>query len=141
MRKVLVTLMMVFGLSVAFAKSVVLNVKSGGEDCLLITDDEHEPIDASGLSDTDIVRICKSCVPEKLKDNEKLIYCGYVFNNGLNEPAKKYYTYWLFGDHSTEGYKRIFIDTNLGDGRMLRLIYLIERNNEYGGVNPYSVEE
>ena len=135
-------MMMVFGLSAAFAKPVVLNVKSGGEDCLLISDDENKQKDFSGMSDVGIVEMVKGCVPPKIKGtNENLIYCGYVFNNGLNDPVKEYYTYWLFGDRSAEGYKRIFIDTNLGDGRMLRLIYLIERNNEYGGVNPYSVEE
>ena len=141
MKKILMVLVMVFGLSAVFAKPVALDVKFGGEDCLLITNDENKPLDANGLSDTDIVSILRSYTPEKLKDNEKLIYCGFIFSDKLNEPAKKYYTYFLFTNKSTDGYKTLYIDTNLGDGRMLRLVYLIERNNEYGGINPFNVEE
>ena len=142
MKKMMMVLMMAVTMMAGlFAKPVTLNVKLGGESCLLVTDDENKPTVLGDLSDVDIVKIFRSRVPEKLGDNEKLIYCGFLFNDELNEPAKKYYTYLLFKDLSPDGYKSLYVDINLGDGRMLRLVYLIERNNEYGGINPYSIEE
>lgn len=129
-------LMMVFGLSAVFAKPVVLSVKNGGECCTLISDDENEQKDFSGMSDTDIVEIVKGCVPSKVKGtNDNLIYCGFIFNETLNDPIKEYYTYWLIRSDS------LFVDVNIGDGRMLRLVYLIEKDNEYNEVNPFSIEK
>lgn len=136
MKKMIMILMMVFGLSAAFAKPVVLNVKSGGEYCTLISDDENEQKDFSGMSDTDIVEMVKGCVPPNVKGtNDNLIYCGFIFNETLNDLIKEYYTYWLL---RSDG---LYVDVNIGDGRMLRLVYVIEKDNEYNGANPFSIEK
>ena len=113
-------LMMVVTMGAAFAKPIARFVTFKGEKCLLLTDDENKQRDWSNLSDTEILKRVKNTAPTEIR-GVKCEYAGFIFNDEINEPAKKYYSYWLICNDGT-----MFVDENLGDGRMIRLVYLMD---------------
>ena len=120
MKKMFMILMMALTMVAAFAKPIARFVTFKGEKCLLLTDDENKQRDWGNLSDTEIVKRVKNAVPTEIH-GVKYEYAGFIFNDEINEPAEKYYSYWLICNDGT-----MFVDENLGDGRMVRLVYLMD---------------
>lgn len=125
MKKMVMVLMMVFGLSAAFAKPVVSKANIGGSEYTFVSDDENKQKDFGCRSDTEIVKLLKSCVPTKIGE-KNTVYVGYLFNDSINNLANEYFSYFLFSKDGTS----MFVDENLGDGRMVRLIYLLDETIE-----------
>ena len=113
-------LMMVFGLSAVFAKQIVSDAHIGGSKYIFIADDEAKLPKScfEGLTDTEIVELLKSTVPEKVGERYT-VYVGYLLNDAT-ELVKKYNSYLLFSEDGSS----VFIDQDLMDGRMVRLVYL-----------------
>ena len=110
-------LMMVFGLSAVFAKPLTLET----EEYYIITDDENEQKDFSGMDDLDIVATVVSSVPDKTGEYENRyvsLKIGEV--NGL---SKKYFNYFMYSKDQTH----FILFQNLGDGRQLMVYFQLKK--------------
>ena len=130
MKKMMMVLMMVFGLSAVFAKPVVSDAYIGGSKYVFVADDEVKLPKShfKGLTDNEIVELVKSCTSEKVGERYAL-YVGYLFNDAT-ELVKKYNNYHLFSEDGDS----MFIDQDLMDGRMVRLVYLLREDKITGNV-------
>lgn len=110
-------LMMVFGLSAVFAKSVVLE----NDNYCYVTDDENVQKDFSGMNDLDIVGTVVSSVPDRTGEYKNK-YVGLVIGE-VNEVLKKYFNVFAFSKDNTH----LIVFQNLGDGRQLMIYYRLEK--------------
>ena len=113
MKKMILVLMMVFGLSAAFAKPV--DFESG--DYYIITNDENEQTDFSGMSDLDIVARTVFAMPKKTGEY-KNVY-GDIMIDEVSELSKRYFNYFMFSKDETH----FILVQNLGDGRELMICF------------------
>ena len=113
MKKMMIVLMMAFGLSAAFAKPVNLE----NDEYYILTDDEYVQRDFNGMDDLNIVATVMSCMPKKTGEYENE-YIGLEICK-VNEMSKKYFNYFMCSKDKTHF---VFFQ-NLGDGRELRLYY------------------
>lgn len=117
MKKILMVLMMVFGLSAAFAKPVEFE----NDDYLIITDDENVQKDFSGMDDLNIVATVVSSMPKKTGEYDNK-YASLKIGE-VNEMSKKYFNYMMFSKEQ----KHFILFQNLGDGRQLMVFYYLKK--------------
>ena len=117
MKKILTVLMMVFGLSAAFAKPVDIETNSS----FIFADDETKQADFSGLSDVEIIVKVVNAIPEKTGEYKNVLY-GIAFEKEYNELAKKYINYFQYSKYENT----LNVVQNLGDGRVLYVFFNIE---------------
>ena len=117
MKKMIMVLMMVFGLSAAFAKPVDLE----NDEYYILTDDENVQKDFSGMDDLDIVATVVSSMPKKTGEYDNK-YVGLKIGK-VNELSKKYFNYFMYSKDGT--YFVLF--QNLGDGRQLMVYYQLKK--------------
>ena len=117
MKKIAMVLMMVFGLSAAFAKPVDFET----EEYYVVADDENVQKDFSGMDDLDIVATVVSCMPKKTGEYENS-YVGLKVDK-VNEMSKKYFNYFMYSKDETH----FLVFQNLGDGRELILYYKLKK--------------
>ena len=113
MKKMFMIMMMVFGLSAAFAKPVDFE----SDEYYIVTDDENVQKDFTGMSDLDIVATVVSSVPKKTGEYAYK-YCTLRVGE-VNELSKKYFSYFMFSKDQTH----FVLFQNLGDGRQLMIYY------------------
>lgn len=113
MKKIIMVLMMVFGLSAAFAKPVDFEI----DEYYLITDDENVQKDFSGMDDLDIVATVVSSMPKKTGEYENKYVMLEI--SEVDELSKKYFNYMMFSKDQTH----FILVQNLGDGRELTVYY------------------
>ena len=117
MKKIAMVLMMVFGLSAAFAKPVDFE----NDNYYIITDDENEQKDFSGMDDLDIVATVVSSVPDKTGEDENR-YVSLKIGK-VNEMSKKYFNYFMYSKDQTH----FILFQNLGDGRQLMVYFQLKK--------------
>ena len=117
MKKMIMVLMMVFGLSAAFAKPV--DFENG--EYYILTDDENVQKDFSGMDDLDIVATVVSSVPDKTGEYENR-YANLSIGE-VNELSKKYFNYFMYSKDQTH----FVVFQNLGDGRQLMIFYYLKK--------------
>ena len=120
MRKItlfLMTLMMVFGLSAAFAKPVDFE----NDEYYIVTDDENVQKDFSGMDDLDIVATVVSSMPKKTGEYENK-YAALKIGE-VDEMSKKYFNYFMY----SKDQKHFIVFQNLGDGRQLIVFYYLRK--------------
>lgn len=117
MKKILMVMMMVFGLSTAFAKPVDFE----NDEYYILTDDENVQKDFSGMSDLDIVATVVSSMPKKTGEYENR-YVALKFGE-VNEMSKKYFNYFMY----SKDQKHFIVFQNLGDGRQLIIYYQLKK--------------
>lgn len=110
-------LMMVFGLSAAFAKPVDFE----NDEYYILTDDENVQKDFSGMDDLDIVATVVSAVPKKTGEYENK-YASLRIGE-VNEMSKKYFNYFMY----SKDQKHFVVFQNLGDGRQLMVFYYLNK--------------
>lgn len=117
MKKIMMVLMMVFGLSAVFAKPVDFE----NDEYYVFADDETKQADFSGLSDVEIIVKVVNAIPEKTGEYKNVLY-GIAFEKEDDKLAKKYINYFQYSkDGST-----LSVVQNLGDGRVLYVFFNIE---------------
>ena len=116
MKKMMMVLMMVFGLSAVFAKPVEFET----DDYVVVADDETTPANFEGLSDIDIVAKIVNAVPKETA-GKKAIYncCNFTEVHEFTEKVDNYFMY------SKDG-KYMGLIQNLGDGREITILFLLE---------------
>lgn len=122
MKKMVMILMMVFGLSAVFVgcattSSVDTGVAIDAGDWFIVTNSDNEPTYFDKYSDDRKVEIYKALVTEEI-NGKHLLYDGFEFHK-VGWVAEKYYTYFLVKKDET--YTVVVV--NIGDGRELRLFY------------------
>lgn len=123
MKKILMILMMVFGLSAVFVScattsSVDTGVTIDAGDWFIIASSDGEPITyLADYSDNKKVEICKAFAPEEI-NGKHLLYDGFEFHK-VSQVAEKYYVYTLVKKDETY---MVYV-VNVEDGRELRLFY------------------
>ena len=117
MKKMIMVLMMAFGLSAAFAKPVDLE----NDEYYILTDDENVQTDFSGMDDLDIVATVVSCVPKKTGEYKNK-YVSLKIGE-VNEMSKKYFNYFMYSKDGTH----FILFQNLGDGRQLMVFYQLKK--------------
>ena len=117
MKRMLMVLMMVFGLSAAFAKPVDFET----DGYYILTDDENVQKDFSGWDDLDIVATVVSSVSEKTGEYENR-YVGLKIGE-VNEMSKKYFNYFMYSKDQTH----FILFQNLGDGRQLMVYFQLKK--------------
>ena len=117
MKKMMMVLMMVFGLSAAFAKPIDIET----DNYYILTDDENTQVDFSGLSDVEIIVKVLNAIPEKTGEYKNVLY-GIAFEKEDDKLAKKYINYFQY---SKDG-NTLNVAQNLGDGRVLYIFFNIE---------------
>lgn len=117
MKKMMMIMMMVFGLSAAFAKPVDIE----NDEYYILTDDENEQKDFSGMDDLDIVATVVSSVPDKTGEYENR-YANLMIGE-VNEMSKKYFNYFMYSKDQTH----FVVFQNLGDGRQLMVFYYLKK--------------
>lgn len=123
MKKIIMVLMMVFGLSAVFVScattsSVDTSVFIDAGDWFITTDSDSEPITyLADYSDSKKVEICKAFIPEEV-DGKRLLFDGFEFHK-VGQVAEKYYVYSLVKKDETY----VIYVVNVEDGRELRLFY------------------
>lgn len=117
MKKIVMVMMMVFGLSTVFAKPVDLE----NDEYYILTDDENEQKDFSGMDDLDIVATVVSSVPDKTGEYENR-YASLKIGK-VNEMSKKYFNYFMYSKDQTH----FIVFQNLGDGRQLIVFYYLKK--------------
>ena len=117
MKKIAMVLMMVFGLSVAFAKPVDFE----NDEYYILADDENVQKDFSGMDDLDIVATVISCMPKKTGKYENK-YVSLKIGK-VNEMSKKYFNYFMYSKDETH----FVVFQNLGDGRQLTVYYQLKK--------------
>lgn len=110
-------LMMVFGLSVVFAKPVDFET----DEYYIFTDDENVQKDFSGMDDLDIVATVVSSMPKKTGEYENK-YVALMIGE-VNEMSKKYFNYFMY----SKDQKHLIVFQNLGDGRELMIFYQLKK--------------
>lgn len=125
MKKILMVMMMVFGLSTTFVScattsSVDTSAVIDTGDWLIITSSDNRPVYFGEISDARKVEICKSAVPEEI-NGKHLLYDGLEFNK-VGSVAEKYYSYFFVKKDMTY----MVVVSNIGDGRELELYYRLE---------------
>ena len=117
MKKILMVLMMVFGLSAAFAKPVDIET----DNYYIFADDETKQVDFSGLSDVEIIVKVVNAIPEKTGEYKNVLY-GIAFEKEDDKLAKKYINYFQY----SKDWNTLNVVQNLGDGRVLYVFFNIE---------------
>lgn len=117
MKKMMMVLMMVFGLSAVFAKPVDFE----NDEYYILTDDENVQKDFSGMDDLDIVATVISSMPNKTGEYENR-YVSLMIGE-VNEMSKKYFNYMMFSKDQTH----FIVFQNLGDGRQLMVYYQLKK--------------
>ena len=117
MKKILVLMMMAFGLSAVFAKPVDFE----NDEYYILTDDENVQKDFSGMDDLDIVATVVSSMPKKTGEYENR-YAGLRIGE-VNEMSKKYFNYFMY----SKDQKHFIVFQNLGDGRQLMIFYYLKK--------------
>ena len=117
MKKMIMVLMMVFGLSAVFAKPVDFE----NDGYYIITDDENEQKDFSGMDDLDIVATVVSSVPDKTGKYENR-YVSLKIGK-VNEMSNKYFNYFMYSKDQTH----FILFQNLGDGRQLMVYFQLKK--------------
>lgn len=117
MKKMMMVLMMVFGLSTVFAKPVDFE----NDEYYLLTDDENVQKDFSGMDDLDIVATVVSSMPKKTGEYENR-YASLKIGE-VDEMSKKYSNYFMYSKDETH----FIVVQNLGDGRELMIFYYLEK--------------
>lgn len=124
MRKVLVTLMMVFGLltfvSCATTSPVDTSVVIDKGDWLIITSSDNTPTYFDEYSDSKKVEIYKALAPEVV-NGKRLVYDGFEFHKA-DKYVEMYHTYFFVKKDETYA----VLVSNIGDGRELRLYYYLK---------------
>lgn len=117
MKKMVMILMMVFGLSAVFAKPVDFE----NDEYYIITDDENVQKDFSGMNDLDIVATVVSSIPDKTGEYKNR-YANLMISE-VNEMSKKYFNYFMYSKDQTH----FIVFQNLGDGRQLMIFYYLKK--------------
>lgn len=117
MKKMVMVLMMVFGLSAAFAKPVDFE----NDEYYILTDDENVQKDFSGMDDLDIVATVVSSMPKKTGEYENR-YASLRIGE-VNEMSKKYFNYFMYSKDQTH----FVVFQNLGDGRQLMVFFYLKK--------------
>ena len=117
MKKVMMVLMMVFGLSAVFAKPVDFE----NDEYYILTDDENVQKDFSGMDDLDIVATVVSSIPKNTCEYENK-YASLRIGK-VNEMSKKYINYFMYSKDQTH----FIVFQNLGDGRQLMIFYYLKK--------------
>ena len=116
MKKMFLILMMVFAVGCgAFAKPVTFEVGN----YYVITDDENEQKDFSGMSDLDIVATVVSSIPDKTGEYKNQ-YISLDISEA-NDLVKKYGNFFAYSKDQTH----FIAFQNLGDGRQLTIFYCL----------------
>lgn len=121
MKKMMMVLMMVFGLfgfiSCATTSSVDTGVTIDVGDWFIATSRDNTPSYFDAYSDSKKVEIYKSLAPEEI-NRKHLVYDGFEFCE-LGPFTKMYYTYLFVKKDETY----MVLVNDVGDGRELRLYY------------------
>lgn len=117
MKKMVMILMMVFGLSAAFAKPVDFEI----DGYYFVTDDENEQADFSDMDDLDIVATVVSSMPDKTGEYKNK-YTGLKIGE-VDKMSKKYFNYFAY----SKDRKHFMWVQNLGDGRQLMVFYYLKK--------------
>ena len=119
MKKMIMTLMMVFGLSVsAFAKPVHFALN---ENYYVITDDEDNPYDILyGRPDDEKLKIAMAGMPKEINGRQVVLESCKIHRT-TNKALEKYGWYWMISTDQTH----MFLDISTDDGRMLHAKYLL----------------
>lgn len=117
MKKMMMVLMVAFGLSTAFAKPVDFE----NDEYYIVTDDENVQKDFSGMDDLDIVATVVSNMPKKTGEYENK-YVNLKIGK-VNEMSKKYFNYFMYSKDETH----FILFQNLGDGRQLMVYYQLKK--------------
>ena len=125
MKKMMMVLMMVFGLSAVFVSCattapVDTSVYIDAGDWFIATNSDNKPVYFDTYSDDRKVEIYKSLVSEEI-NGKRVVYDGFEFHK-VGWVAEKYYTYFLVKKDET--YMVAVVD--VGDGRELRLYHSLE---------------
>lgn len=116
MKKMLMVLMMVFGLSAAFAKPIDFEM----DDYMVIADDEPTPKNFEGFSDVDIVARLVNAMPKETA-GKKAIYSCCDFTE-VHEFTKRVDNYFMYNKDGTY----MCLVQNLGDGREVTILFSLE---------------
>ena len=117
MKKMMMVLMMVFGLSAVFARPVYFE----NDEYYILTDDENVQKDFSGMDDLDIVATVVSSMPKKTGEYENR-YVNLKIGE-VNEMSKKYFNYFMYSKDQTH----FIVFQNLGDGRQLMVYFQLKK--------------
>ena len=116
MKKMMMVLMMVFGLSAVFAKPVEFET----DDYIVIADDENVQKNFEGLSDVDIVAKIVNAMPKETVGKKAIYsYCRFTEVHEFTEEVDNYFMYSKDGTY-------MCIVQNLGDGREITIIFSLE---------------
>ena len=116
MKKMMMVLVMVFGLSAVFAKPIDLET----DDYIVLADDENTPKDFEGLSDVDIVAKLVNAMPKEMV-GKKATYscCEFTEVREFTEKVDNYFMYSKDGTH-------MGLVQNLGDGREIIIVFSLK---------------
>lgn len=123
MKKMMMVLMMVFGLSAVFVSCattppVDTSVVIDAGDWFITTASDNEPITyLADYPDSKKVEICKAFTAEEI-NGKRLLFDGFEFHK-VSQVAEKYYVYTLVKKDETY---MVYV-VNVEDGRELRLYY------------------
>ena len=121
MKKILMVLMMVFGLSAVFAKPVSFET----EEFIFFSDDENKQSDFSGHSDEEIVAVVVNSFPQKI-GKHSIRYFMHEFENEIDDLDEKYFHYFFVSKDDT--YLTLY--QNIGDGRRLIVLFQMKEDAE-----------
>lgn len=117
MKKMIMVLMMIFGLSAAFAKPLDFEI----DGYYIVTDDENKQADFSDMNDLDIVATVVSSMPDKTGEYKNK-YAGLEIGE-VNKMSEKYFNYFAY----SKDRKHFIVFQNLGDGRQLMVFYYLKK--------------
>ena len=125
MKKMIIVLMMVFGLSAVFVSCattapVDTGVYIDAGDWFIATNSDNTPTYFNGYSDSKKVEIYKSIAPEEI-NGKHLVYDGFEFNK-VSLITKKYCSHFFVKKDETY----MILVNDIGDGRELRLFYYLK---------------
>lgn len=116
MKRMLMVLVMVFGLSAVFAKPVDFET----DDYIVITDDENTPSDFGGLSDVDIVAKIVNAMPKETCGKKAIYSCCDI--SEASELAEKFDNLFMYSKDGTH----LSLIQNLGDGREITIVFSLK---------------
>ena len=117
MKKIIMVMMMVFGLSAVFAEPVDFE----NDEYYVITDDENVQKDFSNMDDLDIVATVVSSIPDKTGEYTNRYVTLRI--GEVDEMSKKYFNYFMYSKDQTH----FIVFQNLGDGRQLMIYFQLKK--------------
>ena len=121
MKKMMMVLVMVFGLSAVFAKPVMIE----SEEFIFFSDDENKQSDFSVFSDEEIIAVIVNSFPQKI-GKYSVSYRMHKFENEIDALDEKYFHYFFVSKDDTH----LTLYQNLGDGRRLIVHFQLKEDAE-----------